>query len=235
MKISGLQKMTLLDYPGKIACTIFLGGCNFRCPFCHNSELLGQDAPQFITEEELFAFLRKRQGLLEAVCISGGEPTLQPELPEFIGKIRKLGFLVKLDTNGYKPAVLRQLLQHKLLDYVAMDVKNDDNNYPLTCGLDSMNMAAIKESLSLLLQGEVEYELRTTVVQQLHNSDSFQSIIAMLQELSPQRKCSSYYLQPFVDRDTVLYKNFTSPSKAQLLEYKKILLKWAQTVEIRGL
>ena len=125
MKISGLQKMTLLDYPGKVACTVFLGGCNLRCPFCHNSELLGQNAPQFIMADELFAFLQKRQGLLEAGCISGGEPTLQPKLSEFISKIKELNFLVKLDTNGYRPDVLRQLLEDGLLDYVAMDVKNE--------------------------------------------------------------------------------------------------------------
>lgn len=235
MKISGLQKMTLLDYPGKVACTVFLGGCNFRCPFCHNSELLGQDAPQFITEDELFAFLRKRQGLLEAVCISGGEPTLQPKLPEFIHKIKELNFLVKLDTNGYRPDVLRQLLQDNLLDYAAMDVKNDMEHYPLTCGLSSMDINAIQESLSLLLQGKIEYELRTTVVEQLHNSDSFRGIAAMLQRLSPEHKCKKYFLQPFVDRETVIYSNFTAPSEERLFEYKKILEQASETVTIRGI
>lgn len=235
MKISGLQKMTLLDYPGKVACTIFLGGCNFRCPFCHNSELLGQDAPQYITEAELFSFLQKRQGLLEAVCISGGEPTLQPELPAFIQKIKELGYLVKLDTNGYKPEVLHQLLHSGLLDYVAMDVKNDEEHYPLTCGLSSLNMDAIRESLQQLLKGDVAYELRTTVVEQLHSTISFENITYMLQQLSPHKQCKSYYLQPFVDRDTVLYSNFTAPSVAKLFEYKEILQKWSETVEIRGL
>lgn len=235
MKISGMQKMTLLDYPGKVACTVFLGGCNFRCPFCHNSELLGQDAPQFITEDELFAFLRKRQGLLEAVCISGGEPTLQPKLPEFIHKIKELNFLVKLDTNGYRPDVLRQLLQDNLLDYAAMDVKNDIEHYPLTCGLSSMDINAIQESLSLLLQGKIEYELRTTVVEQLHNSDSFRGIAAMLQRLSPEHKCKKYFLQPFVDRETVIYSNFTAPSEERLFEYKKILEQASETVTIRGI
>lgn len=235
MKISGLQKMTLLDYPGKVACTVFLGGCNFRCSFCHNSELLGQDAPQFMTDEEFFAFLHKRQGLLEAVCISGGEPTLQPNLSEFIGKIKELNFLVKLDTNGYKPNVLRQLLQAGLLDYVAMDVKNDLEHYPLTCGLSSMDINAIQESLSLLLQGKIEYELRTTVAEQLHNAGSFRGIAAMLQRLSPEHKCKKYFLQPFVDRETVIYSNFTAPSEEQLLEYKKILEQASETVAIRGL
>lgn len=235
MKISGLQKMTLLDYPGKVACTVFLGGCNFRCPFCHNSELLGQDAPQFMTDEEFFAFLHKRQGLLEAVCISGGEPTLQPKLPEFIHKIKELNFLVKLDTNGYRPDVLRQLLQDNLLDYAAMDVKNDMEHYPLTCGLSSMDINAIQESLSLLLQGKIEYELRTTVVEQLHNSDSFRGIAAMLQRLSPEHKCKKYFLQPFVDRETVIYSNFTAPSEERLFEYKKILEQASETVTIRGI
>lgn len=235
MKISGLQKMTLLDYPGKVACTVFLGGCNFRCPFCHNSELLGQNAPQFITENELFSFLKKRQGLLEAVCISGGEPTLQPKLSEFISKIKELNFLVKLDTNGYRPDVLRQLLEAGLLDYVAMDVKNDLEHYPLTCGLSSMDINAIQESLSLLLQGKTEYELRTTVVEQLHNADSFKGIAAMLQRLSPEHKCQKYFLQPFVDRETVIYSNFTAPSEEQLFEYQKILEQASEIVAIRGL
>lgn len=235
MKISGLQKMTLLDYPGKVACTVFLGGCNFRCTFCHNSELLGQNAPQFITENELFSFLKKRQGLLEAVCISGGEPTLQPKLSEFISKIKELNFLVKLDTNGYRPDVLRQLLEAGLLDYVAMDVKNDLEHYPLTCGLSSMDINAIQESLSLLLQGKTEYELRTTVVEQLHNADSFKGIAAMLQRLSPEHKCQKYFLQPFVDRETVIYSNFTAPSEEQLFEYQKILEQASEIVAIRGL
>ncbi len=235
MKISGLQKMTLLDYPGKVACTVFLGGCNFRCPFCHNSELLGQNAPQFIMADELFAFLQKRQGLLEAVCISGGEPTLQPKLSEFISKIKELNFLVKLDTNGYRPDVLRQLLEDGLLDYVAMDVKNDLEHYPLTCGLNSMDINAIQESLSLLLQVKTEYELRTTVVEQLHNADSFKSITAMLQRLSPEHKCQKYFLQPFVDRETVIYSNFTAPSEERLFEYKKILEQASEIVAIRGL
>lgn len=235
MKISGLQKMTLLDYPGKVACTVFLGGCNFRCPFCHNSELLGQNAPQFIMADELFAFLQKRQGLLEAVCISGGEPTLQPKLSEFISKIKELNFLVKLDTNGYRPDVLRQLLEDGLLDYVAMDVKNDLEHYPLTCGLNSMDINAIQESLSLLLQVKTEYELRTTVVEQLHNADSFKGITAMLQRLSPEHKCQKYFLQPFVDRETVIYSNFTAPSEERLFEYKKILEQASEIVAIRGL
>lgn len=235
MKISGLQKMTLLDYPGKVACTVFLGGCNFRCPFCHNSELLGQNAPQFIMADELFAFLQKRQGLLEAVCISGGEPTLQPKLSEFISKIKELNFLVKLDTNGYRPDVLLQLLEAGLLDYVAMDVKNDLEHYPLTCGLNSMDINAIQESLSLLLQGKTEYELRTTVVEQLHNADSFKGITAMLQRLSPEHKCQKYFLQPFVDRETVIYSNFTAPSEERLFEYKKILEQASEIVAIRGL
>ena len=235
MKISGLQKMTLLDYPGKVACTVFLGGCNFRCPFCHNSELLGQNAPQFIMADELFAFLQKRQGLLEAVCISGGEPTLQPKLSEFISKIKELNFLVKLDTNGYRPDVLRQLLEDGLLDYVAMDVKNDLEHYPLTCGLNSMDINAIQESLSLLLQVKTEYELRTTVVEQLHNADSFKGITDMLQRLSPEHKCQKYFLQPFVDRETVIYSNFTAPSEERLFEYKKILEQASEIVAIRGL
>ena len=167
--ISGLQKMTLLDYPGKVACTVFLQGCNFRCPFCHNSDLLGKDGPETIPVETLMAFLKKRVGLLDAVCITGGEPTLQKDLPDLIRQIKDLGFLVKLDTNGSRPAVLKALAEEKLIDYVAMDIKNCPDRYGETVGMPNMDLGGVEESARYLLEGHVDYEFRTTVADQLHN------------------------------------------------------------------
>lgn len=235
MKICGLQKMTLLDCPGQVACTVFLGGCNLRCPFCHNSELLDYNVSPLMSEEELFVFLKKRQGLLDAVCISGGEPTLQKDLPFFIEKIKKLGYLVKLDTNGSKPEVLRQLINSNLLDYVAMDIKNDELRYAETCGLKAINLEPFMNSLTQLLKGSIDYELRTTVIKQLHDAESFTNIARMLQKLAPGKLCTRYYLQPFVDRETVIFKNFSAPTKQKLQEYKHILEQAAKYVEIRGL
>ena len=137
MHIAGLQKMTLLDFPGKVACTVFLQGCNFRCPFCHNSDLLGKEGPEGMTDRELLSFLEKRRGILDGVCITGGEPTLQPELENLIRAIKEMGYAVKLDTNGAKPEVLKKLSQQGLLDYVAMDIKNSPKSYGKTVGIEN--------------------------------------------------------------------------------------------------
>ena len=150
MKIHGLQKMTLLDFPGHVACTVFLGGCDLRCPYCHNYELATGQAPAVMDEEELFAFLAKRKGLLDGVAITGGEPCLHRDLPEFIAKICELGFPVKLDTNGTHPAVLREVLEQGLVEYVAMDVKNSPSKYALTAGVRTLDLAPISESIELL-------------------------------------------------------------------------------------
>ena len=161
--------MTLLDYPGKVACTVFLSGCNFRCPFCHNAGLvLSPCAQDLIPEERFFAFLQKRKGILDGVCITGGEPCLQPDLADFIRRIREGGFAVKLDTNGSFPDVLQVLLQQGLLDYVAMDVKNAPARYAETCGVPGFDPAPVERSVRLLQQSGVPFELRTTVVAGLH-------------------------------------------------------------------
>ena len=172
--IAGLQKMTLLDYPGKVACTVFLQGCNFRCPFCHNSPLLPGKGESGITEEELLAFLQKRKGLLDAVCVSGGEPTLYAGLEDLLRRIKELGYLVKLDTNGSRPAVLKRLTEEKLVDYVAMDVKNSPARYGQTVGAEKLDIAPLEESLRFLLAGTVSYELRTTVVEEFHDPEAMQ-------------------------------------------------------------
>ena len=222
MKISGLQKMTLLDYPGKIACTVFLGGCNFRCPYCHNSEILDGNAQVLMSERELLTFLSGRKGLLDAVCISGGEPTLQPDLPELLAQIKAMGFLTKLDTNGSRPEVLKALVSRSLLDYVAMDVKNSPARYSDTVGIP-WNREKIEESIRFLAEDHVDYELRTTVVSQLHDCRSMEEMGRWVHELAKNKKIKRWFIQPFTDRDTVMYSGLCAPDEAQLAEFVGIL------------
>lgn len=235
MKIAGLQKMTLLDYPGKVACTVFLQGCNFRCPFCHNSDLLGGTGPEGLTQEELLAFLKKRQGLLDGVCITGGEPTLQNDLEDLIRSIKDLGYLVKLDTNGTRPQVVKALAEKKLIDYVAMDIKNSPQRYADTAGAPKLELAAVEETMRFLLEGTLDYEFRTTVVAQLHDAQAMKSIGQWLQRLSPEKKARRLYLQSYMDRDTVLMGGLSAHSKEKMLGFKDILTPYADIVELRGI
>lgn len=232
--ISGLQKMTLLDYPGKVACTVFLQGCNFRCPFCHNSELLPHEGEELMSREEFFAFLRARKGLLDGVCVSGGEPTLCPELEELLRGIKELGFAVKLDTNGARPDVLKKLVEGGLVDYVAMDVKNSPARYAVTAGLPRMALDGVEESLKYLLSGAVEYELRTTVVEQLHDEESIKSMGEWLLALGEGKKAAKLFLQSFVDRDTVAFSGLSAAEKERMTEYAGLLSPCAVEVIIRN-
>jgi len=235
MKISGLQKMTLLDYPGKVACTVFLQGCNFRCPFCHNSDLLGRSGPEEIPVDTLMAFLKKRVGLLDAVCITGGEPTLQKDLPELLEGIKALGYLVKLDTNGTHPGMVRDLVARGLVDYIAMDIKNSPEKYPDTAGVSRMELGAVEETMQFLLQGDLPYEFRTTVVAELHTPEDMKSIGLWLKKLSPDRKPPALYLQSYTDRDSVLMAGLSAHSKETMQEFKDILAPCADKVELRGI
>ena len=176
MKIHGLQKMTLLDYPGKVACTVFLGGCDLRCPFCHNADLLDMNAPALMDDQELMKFLKTREGLLEGVAFTGGEPLLRKDLPDLIAGIRELGFKIKIDTNGNHPDRLISLVESGMADYVAMDIKNSPERYAETVGLETFDISKVDESIRFLLQGRVPYEFRTTVVRQFHDEESFRQI-----------------------------------------------------------
>lgn len=232
--IAGLQKMTLLDYPGKVACTLFLQGCNFRCPFCHNSELLPRSGEAFMTEEEFLAFLRKRQGLLDGVCVSGGEPTLYKDLPRLLKDIKDLGFLVKLDTNGSDPAMLKALVAEGLVDYVAMDIKNSPARYGETVGLAKVNMAPMEESIRFLLSGAVAYEFRTTVVAQLHDDASIEEMGQWLSSLVPGKMPRTLWLQKFTDRETVLFAGLSAPSPEQMKRFVTLLAPFVKKTAIRG-
>ena len=199
MLISGLQKLTLLDYPGTVACTVFTGGCNFRCPFCHNAALV---LPELMDrenqEEKVLSFLKKRQGILEGVAITGGEPLLHADMPQFLAKIRELGFRIKLDTNGSFPQRLAEIVNAGLVDRVAMDIKNPPELYAKTVGLERLDMEAIEHSKNFLLEGRVDYEFRTTVVKGLHSAES---IAAAAKWIEGARE---YYLQQFKDSGQLL-------------------------------
>ena len=232
--IAGLQKMTLLDYPGKVACTVFLQGCNFRCPFCHNSPLLPGGGEEFLSEDSLLAFLQKRKGLLDAVCISGGEPTLYGGLEGLLRRIKELGYLIKLDTNGSRPAVLKRLVERKLVDYVAMDVKNCPSRYGQTVGVEKMELAPLEESLRFLLSGAVNYELRTTVVEEFHDSEAMAQMGSWLCGLVPGTRPGKLFLQPFQDRDSVLAPGLHTPTAEKLEFMRQTLERYAEAVALRG-
>ena len=234
MKIAGLQKMTLLDYPGKVACTVFLSGCNYRCPFCHNSGLL-ENAPEAVTPEGLLEFLKKRRGLLDGVCITGGEPTLQKALPELLEAIKALGYPVKLDTNGSNPAMLEELLNRGLVDYVAMDVKNCPARYGETVGIPGFSLEKTEQSLRLLLSGGTDYVLRTTCVEEFHGSEEMEAMGAWLESLVPGVKPAKWYLQCFVDRDSVLQEGLHSHNREKMEEMRKALEPHGKIVSCRGL
>lgn len=227
--------MTLLDYPGKVACTVFLQGCNFRCPFCHNGQILDGSAPGEMTQEELLAFLKKRRGLLDGVCITGGEPTVQKDLKRLLQEIKKLGYPVKLDTNGYRPDVLKELVSEGLVDYVAMDVKNSPARYPETVGLPNVELDKIQQSLVFLLMGSLDYELRTTVVEEFHDWESMEQMGRWLKELAPEHKVKRIFLQPYVDRETVLRPGLHTPDAAKIRRFQNILEPFTESVEIRGM
>ena len=228
MKIFGLQKMTLLDFPGHVACTVFLGGCDFRCPYCHNFELVDGSSPGVMDEEALLSFLKKRGGLLDGVAITGGEPCLHPGLPDLLKKIRELGFQVKLDTNGAHPALLRSILEQRLADYVAMDIKNSPENYARTVGLPQIDLTPVRESVQLLMAGETDYEFRTTVVRELHTADDFEKIGSWI------AGARRYFLQAFTDRDSVPFGGLHAPNADTMRAYAEIARKYVPDTALRG-
>lgn len=228
MKICGLMKTTLLDFPGHVAATVFLNGCNFRCPFCHNGDLLSDQAPAMYTEEEILSFLKKRRGMLEGVCITGGEPTLHLELESFIRSIRELGYLVKLDTNGYRPAILKDLAGKGLLDYVAMDIKAGRNRYAQVAGKPGLDISLIEESAAFLLSGGLEFEFRTTVARELLSADDFRDIAVWL------KGTPRYFLQNYVESEQVLCPGFSGCTRGELLAFADILRPAMGQVDIRG-
>lgn len=228
MRIHGLQKMTLLDFPGRVACTVFLGGCDYRCPFCHNFELADGSAKPVMEEEELLAFLSKRKGLLDGVAITGGEPCLHPDLPDLMRRIREMGYAVKLDTNGAHPDRLEAILGEGLADYVAMDIKNSPEKYARTAGLERVDLVPVRRSVSMLMAGETDYEFRTTVVDELHEESDFEAMGAWI------AGARRYFLQAFTDRDTVPFGNLHAPSRERMQAYLDVARRFVPDARLRG-
>ena len=228
MRIGGLQKMTLLDYPGKVACTVFLPGCNFRGPYCHNSALvLPEQLEEGFPQEQLLEFLSKRRGKLDGVCITGGEPTVHRDLPELIREIRQLGFLLKLDTNGSNPRMLRTLLEGNQLDYVAMDIKNSPQMYAATCGNSSV-LEAVEESIRLLMEGSVDFEFRTTVCKPLHTPESMAQLGQWIQGTK------KYFIQNFEDSGSLVGSGMESFDRQELERLLAAVKKYVPGAQLRG-
>ena len=230
MNISGIQKLTLLDYPGTVACTLFTAGCNFRCPFCHNAMLVlpEQIEEAKISQDEVMSFLKKRVGMLDGVAITGGEPLLHADLPELLREIKSLGYKIKLDTNGSNPKLLREIVEAGLVDRVAMDIKNDPEQYMLTVGC-KVNMKAIEQSKDYLLSGVIDYEFRTTVVKGIHTKES---LVAAAKWISGAKE---YYLQQFKDSGNLIDPDeLAAYDEKQMHELADAVREYVPAVEVRG-
>ena len=229
MDIQGLQKVTLLDFPGRVACTVFLAGCNFRCPFCHNASLVTHvDPDRNIPREKVTAFLKKRRGVLDGVCITGGEPLLAPELGDLIREIKNMGYEVKLDTNGSNAERLKTLTASGMIDYVAMDIKNAPGKYGMTIGIDGYDMSNIFRSVEYLMSGKVPFEFRTTVVREFHKREDFEEIGRWL------KGAPRYYLQGFVDSGDVIQPGLRAYTKEIMDQALEIVRKYSPQAELRG-
>ena len=228
MRIYGLQKLTLLDYPGKAACTVFTAGCNLRCPFCHNAALVNGDWGEPLDDGKLFAFLEKRRGILDGVAITGGEPTMQPDLPDFIRRVRELGYLVKLDTNGFYPDRLEPLLRTGAVDYVAMDIKSSPARYAAVAGLESVDLDAVRRSIQLLMEWPVAYEFRTTVVRELHTPDDIEEAARSIEG------AERYFLQKFVDSGNILSGSFSACSDEEMHRLLERVRPYVKAAALRG-
>lgn len=229
MHICGLEKMSLVDFDGLVATTIFTGGCNFRCGFCHNSALvLESNNLPVLDEEEVLSYLKKRKGIIDGVCVSGGEPTLQKDLPEFIGKLKSLGYKVKLDTNGTNPDLIKQFVSDKLVDYFAMDIKNDRQNYAKIIGFNEYDTKKVEESVEFFLSNKTDYEFRTTIIKEYHKAQNIKDIAEWI------GGAKKYYLQKFRDGENCINQGLTAIEQDIAEEYVKILSTKIEKVSLRG-
>ena len=229
MKIKGLSKLTLLDYPGKVACIVFLGGCDFRCPYCHNMDIVLDSEPEdYIDEEYFFDYLKKRKNMLEGVCVTGGEPLMDARVKDFIIKIKSLGYLVKLDTNGSYPERLKELVQEGLVDYVALDIKNSPEKYARTAKCTAPQLEKVEESVRFLLEDRVDYEFRTTVAKPLHTVSDFDDIGKWI------KGAKRYFIQSFVYREGVPDRALTAPGREELERMLQTVRGYLPSAELRG-
>lgn len=230
MKIAGLQKLTLLDYPGKTACTVFTWGCNLRCPFCHNAGLVTEAFEETVTADELYSFLKKRIGLLDGVCVTGGEPLLQPDLISFLQPIHEMGFAVKLDTNGTQPEKLREICETGLISMVAMDIKNSPEKYAVTAGTERLSIDAVHQSVRYLMQqGNIPYEFRTTVVKQYHTAADFSAIGKWI------RGANAYYLQNFQNTGRLIDNSVSGCTPSEMRAFLEIVRQDVPNAALRGI
>jgi pyruvate formate lyase activating enzyme len=230
MKFNGFQKLTLLDYPGKVACTLFTAGCNLRCPFCHNASLVTHiDNTNIYNKEEILSYLGKRQGILEGVCISGGEPLMQKEIEDFISEVKSLGYSVKLDTNGFYPDKLISLVEKGLIDYVAVDIKNSYSKYAKTTGIENLDLAPLKRTVEFLLSGKVDFEFRTTIVEGLHTEADILDIGKTI------KGAPRYFLQNFVDSGDLIGEGLGAVPLENMKNMQKIATQFVPNAEIRGI
>jgi len=229
MVFYGIDKFSLVDYDEKIACTLFTGGCNFKCPFCHNSSLVNlAENPNAISEEEILKYLKTRKGVIDAVVITGGEPTLHKDLLRVIKAIKDMGFLVKLDTNGTNPEMVKELVDQNLLNYVAMDIKNSKEKYASTVGLASLDMSKIQKTIDFLMENRVDYEFRTTTIDEYHSIDDFEEIGKWL------KGAKKYRIQKFIDNENCIKHGLHEFKKENALIAKDIVLKYINDVELRS-
>lgn len=229
MLIKGFQKLTLLDYPGKTACAVFTGGCNFRCPFCHNASLvIDANRGEKYEMKEIISFLEKRQKLLDGVCVTGGEPLLQSDIKVFLEKIKNMGYLIKLDTNGYTPEKLVEMVDVGLVDYVAMDIKNCAKKYLITAGVD-VDINKILKSIDFIMNSGVDYEFRTTVVKEYHTVSDIEKIACMI------NGAEKYFLQNFVDSGNIIKSGLSAVDNETLKQMESVCLKHVKNTSIRSL
>ena len=229
MLIKGFQKLTLLDFPGRTACTVFTGGCNLRCPFCHNALLVTEMDDNYFTEEEIFAHLEKRKNVLDGIAITGGEPLLQKDIERFLYELKEKGIAIKLDTNGCYPEKLDGILQLGLVDYVAMDIKNCPEKYGVTVGVEGFDITPIKKSMDLLKRSGVEYEFRTTITEDFHTVEDIEKLAELIQGTN------KYFLQNFVDSGQLIDSNCKGVSKATMQEMLEKARKYIPNAQIRGI
>ncbi len=229
MIIEGLQKLTLLDFPGQVACTMFSHGCNLRCPFCHNAGLVVRKAENIINKEEISEFLERRKGILDGICLTGGEPLMQKDAIEFIRFLRGFGYKIKLDTNGFFPEKLKAVIDEGLVDYIAMDVKASLDNYALAVGIQDIDISPMKESVSIIMSSGIDYEFRTTAVKGIHTKEDFKKLGEFI------KGAKRYYIQQFIDSGDLISSGMSAFSAEETKELLDVVLPFVPAAEIRGL
>lgn len=229
MIVCGFEKFSMVDFDGRIACTVFTGGCNFRCPFCHNGALVvGNVKAQEIEMQEVFDYLKKRKGLVDAVCVTGGEPTMHKDLPDFLREVRSLGYATKLDTNGTNPQMLADVIAEGLVDYIAMDIKNSKAKYPQTIGIERANLDDISKSVEILLNCGIDCEFRTTIIDEFHTADDMREIAEWI------KGAKRYYMQKYKDNEGCISHGYSEVSRQKADEFVKIFEGKVGSVGLRG-